>query len=199
VDYCVVERPIEGEIVSGDAYVVMPTTGGLLIAVVDGLGHGSQAAVAAQVAIAVIEREADSSVLQIMLRCHEELRETRGAALSLASLRAEGRTLEWLGVGNVQAGLLRADGIGREFLLLRAGVVGYRLPPLQTSMFEIGRGDILVFATDGIRSSFWHDAPLRGSSRRIADDVFSRHAMKTDDALVLVARHTGFSPKASSQ
>ena len=54
--------------------------------------------------------------------------------MSLASFNALDGAMTWLGVGNVTGLLLRADAGAerkRESLLLRGGVVGYRLPPLR--------------------------------------------------------------------
>jgi hypothetical protein len=59
--------------------------------------------------------------------------------------------MTWLGVGNVQGVLMRADakkGKVKESLLLRGGVVGSQLPALQATVIPIVKGDTLVFATD---------------------------------------------------
>ena len=48
-------RPMPGEMVSGDQYVVWPLPDGVLLAVVDGLGHGPAAAAAASEAGAILQ------------------------------------------------------------------------------------------------------------------------------------------------
>ena len=102
--------------------------------------------------------------------------------------------MTWLGVGNVDGLLLRADpqtNPAHESLLLRGGVVGYQLPSLRPSTIHVGRGDILIFSTDGIRSGFEEEVNPEESPQQIADKIIMNYNRKTDDALVLVARYTG--------
>jgi hypothetical protein len=130
-------------------------------------------------------------------RCHEKLRATRGIVLSLAYIDPEHGMMTWLGVGNVQGVLMRADakkGNGQEPLLLRAGVVGSQLPSLQAAVLPIVKGDTLFFATDGIRSDFSVTLSARENPQRAADRILEQYRSGTDDALVLVSRLTGINP-----
>jgi hypothetical protein len=105
--------------------------------------------------------------------------------------------MTWIGVGNVQGVLVRADakqGNMQEPLLLRAGVVGSKLPPLQASVLPVSQGDALVFATDGIQSDFSTGLSARENPQRAADRILNKYRSRTDDALVLVARLTGINP-----
>jgi hypothetical protein len=190
-------RAISGEAVSGDSYTVTPFPLGALVAVVDGLGHGAEAASAAKAAIATLSRFADAEVLDLMQRCHAELRATRGVAMSIASLRADRGTMTWLGVGNVEGAVFHMSagaGEARQSLLLRGGVVGYQLPPLRAVTVPFGAGDTLILATDGIRGSFYDRSPLYRDPQIVADDILARHGKDTDDALVVVVRCLGGPP-----
>jgi serine phosphatase RsbU (regulator of sigma subunit) len=178
----------------GDVRVVAPFRRGVLVAVIDGLGHGYEAAVAAQEAARVLEAHAGEPVTALVERCHEGLRKTRGAAITLASIDARQSSLEWLAIGNVEGLLLRAGRPGqRTAVVLRGGVVGYQLPALRASALDVSPGDTLVLATDGIRSAFATDLDGRGEPQDIADAVLKEYARGTDDALVLVARYLGAS------
>jgi phosphoserine phosphatase RsbX len=109
-------------------------------------------------------------------------------------LNARENTLTWLGVGNVEGRLLRADANARrprEEVLLRGGVVGYRLPALQASVIPVAAGDVLILATDGIRAGFADGLKLDEPTRILADKILNRHFKGNDDALVLVARYLG--------
>jgi negative regulator of sigma-B (phosphoserine phosphatase) len=102
--------------------------------------------------------------------------------------------MTWLGVGNVQGVLMRADaknGNVKESLLLRAGVVGSQLPALQATVLPIVQGDTLFFATDGVRSDFSVTLSARENPQRAADRILAHYGNGNDDALVLVARFTG--------
>jgi serine phosphatase RsbU (regulator of sigma subunit) len=113
--------------------------------------------------------------------------------MSLASFDASHGLLTWLGVGNVQALLLRRgskSAWSEESLLLRNGVVGARLPTsLRAEVLCVSPGDVLVFATDGVSSDFSRELVWNLPPQKAAESVLARHGKTTDDALVLVARY----------
>lgn len=187
VDYWVAQRPIPGENESGDQYLVAHFPGGALVAVVDGLGHGEQASIAAKVAIETLSARPDAPVDALMQHCHDALRKTRGAVMTLASFNAEASTLTWLAVGNVEA-VLRRDRMPRSkpiAILPRGGIVGDRLPPLSPATLPLCPGDLLLLATDGISSIFVREIDRMEQPRQLVNHIFAQHAKNTDDALIL--------------
>jgi phosphoserine phosphatase RsbX len=179
---------------SGDLHVVLPRNNGALIAVIDGLGHGAEAATAARIAAAAIELCAEEPIADIVQQCHAVLQRTRGVVLSMVSLDGASDQMIWIGVGNVEAGLYRVNEATRprrESLLLQGGVVGYLLPRLRPATLSIYPGDILVLATDGISDRFSTVSPYGREPQEVADDILARYGEETDDALVLVARYLG--------
>src|SRR6266852_3240186 len=196
VEYGVAKFVLPGQGESGDHDLVCCNRNGILVAAIDGIGHGEEAANASKAAAALLRTSADEPIISLIERCHERLRATRGVVLSLAFIDSETRMMTWLGVGNVQGVLMRADakkGNVRESLLLRAGVVGSQLPALQATVLPIVRGDTLFFATDGVRSDFSVTLSARENPQRAADRILLQHRSGHDDALVLVARSTGTS------
>jgi phosphoserine phosphatase RsbX len=194
VEWGVAGSAFPGQSESGDHHVVSSFPDGVLVAVLDGLGHGNGAATAATKAASVLEERAREPVIALVRRCHEELRATRGVVMSAASFNIAYGLMTWLGVGNVQ-GVLRHSGTQRphsqEELLLRAGVVGVQLPPLQAAVLPVLPGDILIFATDGVRGDF-AQAPLYfDAPQQVAENILSRFGKGNDDALVLVAKFLG--------
>lgn len=180
--------------VSGDQHLVQAFPNGILVAVVDGLGHGGEAAAAAKIAIATLEVFAQQPVTVLVRRCHDALAQTRGVVMSLASFNTSDQTLTWIGVGNVVGLLIRARPsrpLPQESVLLRGGVVGYQLPLLNAAVIPVLVGDTLIFATDGIDSNFTDGIFLGDSPQRLATRILAQHGKGTDDALVLVARWTG--------
>ena len=94
--------------------------------------------------------------------------------------------MTWLGVGNVEGVLIRADTRATpaaESVLLRGGVVGYQLPALQASVVPVSRGDLLILATDGIRKE---PVVVEGPD---GDDSIAIHHV---GALVLAWDHRAF-------
>ena len=185
---------LAGEVESGDKHVVKVFPHGALLAVMDGLGHGKEAAAAANLAARILQTANNESLISLLKRCHECLRSTRGVVISLAAFNAVEETMTWVGVGNVEGVLLRADPAvdpRYESLVLRSGVVGSRLPLLHGTIVPVMRGDTLIFATDGIRREFTQGLALGDGPQQLADKILGRHAKRTDDALVLVARYVG--------
>ncbi len=211
----VASRARPGEKTCGDMHLVAPLPDGVLLAVVDGLGHGAEARAAAKIAIATLQRYAGEPLSILVSRCHNALFKTRGVVMTLALLSSAEGQVSWLGVGNVEAALLRAGGASggghcvllrgmrlpgtlaevakciADRALLRSGIVGYRLPALRPSTRPISRGDVLIFATDGIRADFVDGLEWSNSPQALADGILERHFKGSDDALVLAARYLG--------
>lgn len=191
LNYWVAARPIPGQDVSGDQFVVAPFDGGTLVAVIDGLGHGAGAAQAAMHAAETLRRHAQEPVVSLMERCHKELRKMRGAVISMASFDAATATMSWLGVGNVEGVLLgfaSDGGRARTSLVTRGGIVGDRLPQLLPASVLVKPGDLLLFATDGICSMFIRDLGQTEHPCQLVHHIFVQHAKTTDDALILGAQ-----------
>src|SRR5262245_17855870 len=91
-----------GESVSGDVHVVVPHGRGVLLAVIDGSGHGPEAARAAQLAVAALQQDPNADVADHLARCHAALGRSRGAVMTLADFNSRERTLTLCGVGNVE-------------------------------------------------------------------------------------------------
>jgi serine/threonine protein phosphatase PrpC len=194
LDWNVAEQKLKADDESGDLYVVKPFPEGVLAAVIDGLGHGAEAAAASRTAAAILEAFAHESVISLMERCHQALKGTRGAAMSLASFNTLDRAMTWLGVGNVEGVLLYINSAAKKThksLLLRAGIVGCNLPQLYVSVVPLTRGDTLILATDGISYDFAREQSVHDSPRLIAGRILARYGKGKDDALVLVARYLG--------
>lgn len=194
VEWAVATLALEGEEESGDLHVVAPFEGGTLVAAIDGLGHGPEAAVAARSAAETLMRDRAQPIAELLERCHEGLRSTRGAVITLASFNAGASTMTWLGVGNIEATLLRAEpgnGRPRESVMLVGGVPGHQLPSLRPYELPVSPGDTLVLATDGVRGGYLDLIAISDPPQQLADHLLSEYGKGTDDALVLVARYLG--------
>jgi serine phosphatase RsbU (regulator of sigma subunit) len=200
LDWAIAARPIPGESVSGDQCVVQVNETEMLLAVVDGLGHGPEAAAAARLAVEVLSENSAEPVEALLLLCHEHLANTRGAAVTIVSINPATASMSWLGVGNVEAALFRAAHTSHscsstrsplvDMALLVGGIVGHQLPRLHPRDVDLEHGDLLVMATDGIARSFTEDVSALGAAPTLlADAILEDLARPTDDALVLVARY----------
>ena len=181
-------RPAPDEPVCGDRAAVVRAEGRTLLVAVDGLGHGAEAARAADAAIAAISDGAGGDAVTALERCHEALRPTRGAAMSAASFDPRDEVLTWAGVGNVEGRVLRAGPGPPESLLTLGGIVGRELPPLRATRVPVERGDVVLLATDGLSARFADDLEPHGTCEAIARRLLDDFARPADDALVIVAR-----------
>jgi hypothetical protein len=182
---------------SGDRHVVAIFPHGALAAVIDGLGHCPEASQVAGLAADILLAEPALPIKELIERCHEGLRGTRGAVMSLAALDTRASTIGWFGVGNVEGLLFQTDAAGRrshQTIRARGGVLGYRLPPIAVATLPILPRDLLVLASDGIRSAFSSEIPLEWAPQAIADWLLQRHGLTSDDALAFVARYLGAEP-----
>jgi len=179
-----------GESRSGDVAVFAPTPAGGLACLIDGLGHGPEAADAAEVCAAVVREHADAPPRELLELCHEALLDSRGAVMTAAWFDLEQGRLSWTGVGNVDARLLRAGpGLREEVALVFGGVIGYRLPKIRPAGMALARGDVLVMITDGIEGAISPALARGGGAQALAERIFAMHGKGNDDALAVVVRY----------
>ena len=192
LDWAVAHRPLPGQTVSGDRHAVLPHRRGVTLAVIDGVGHGPEAARAAELAVDTLRLQPDHSPLVHLNCCHLALSATRGAVMTLAEFNQRERTLTLCGVGNVEATLVRstvpAGTPARESALLRGGVVGQQMPVPYASVLPVLPGDVLVMSSDGARPDLARELAWRSELQHLADHILEKGANGRDDALVLVAR-----------
>jgi negative regulator of sigma-B (phosphoserine phosphatase) len=194
LDWGVAARPLDGEAECGDRALVVVTDDVALVAAIDGLGHGREAARAADRAVETLRAVTDEPLVEIAGRCHEALRQTRGAALSLARVCARDDTVTWLGVGNVEGRLVHGNGSGAltvESLIPTRGIAGGDVHRLNDTTLPLRRGDVVLLATDGIKAGFADSLRTHGSADELAARILADHSKVHDDALVVAARYIG--------
>lgn len=186
---------LPGEERCGDRHFIGDVPEGTLLAVVDGIGHGEEAAYAADRAIETIERYGPVEPLErVVERCDAALRGTRGVAMSIGAFVAEQRVLTWLGIGNVAGRVQRRAPAARfphESLMMRPGIVGRRPAGAMGAPVAIGRGDVVILATDGIDPDFAESIDVEDHVESIVETLLASHAKANDDALVLAIRLLG--------
>lgn len=194
IEYAVASRARPGESVSGDLSLVTRSNDGVLISVIDGLGHGEEATAVARLAVTELERHVNEPVIMLVQHCHHALQRTRGVVMTIVALNTRDNTMTAIGIGNVETVIVRANPHARpprESVLLRNGVVGYQLPELHASVLPIAAGDLLVFATDGVPDDFADLIAPIDSPVPLAQRILAQKFRGTDDALVLACKYRG--------
>lgn len=183
-------RPKEGQSVSGDTYVVEPYgESRLMVAVIDGLGGGEAAALAANRAAAVVRANIGQELSAIIALGHTALHGTRGAVIALLDLDLQTRAASYVGVGNIGAQVYSRDPIKP---ISKNGILGYRMPQLLKLSYTYNFGDTFVLYSDGISSRFNLDGSVDPSQepQKLADSIMKLHGKSNDDATVVVVRVT---------
>jgi len=195
LEWAVASRPMVGQALSGDIATVQSSSSRCVLAVIDGLGHGPEAAAAATTAARIVERNRAEPVEALLLLAHEHLAESRGVAATLAIIDGDTGRMDWLGVGNVNGVVLRADDTARPRtypVFLCRGVLGYLLPNLHLAEpVQLTDGDCIVIATDGVRGDLTASLRAEMPVTRLAEKILADQAIPDDDALVFVARYHG--------
>jgi negative regulator of sigma-B (phosphoserine phosphatase) len=197
VEWGVAMRCRRGEATSGDLAVVTLLPEGVLVAGIDGLGHGDEAARAARTAAEVVRQSPSQDLALLVRRCHDALKGTRGAAITLAFVSPSEGGVTWLGVGNVEGRVLSGDPSATQpkgSLPLGTGVPGHELPPVRATKLDLRTGDVIVLATDGVASAFADSLDVSGSTQAISERILADHWKPLDDALVVAVRYLGMRP-----
>ncbi|WP_410645799.1 SpoIIE family protein phosphatase [Amycolatopsis sp. lyj-346] len=172
--------PRDGEEYCGDAVALADVTGSRTAVVADGLGHGPDAAEAADAALRVFTENPDRPLPHQLTNMHRALRTTRGAAVAL--VRIAPRRLEFCGVGNVSGASL-GDGPSR-LLLSTPGIVGFTLPSAPVRHLPLADDDVVVLHTDGVGTG-WRVPGVAPDLLLLAADLAHRHRNARDDAAML--------------
>jgi len=192
IDWGVAGRPFPGEPESGDLHVAVELPDGILLAVIDGLGHGSEAAEAARIAAATLQEHASETLSDALRSCDAALQGSCGVVLTVVRIGVDG-TLTWVGVGAAAGVLWRRSGSGfsiRSMAPLGHGVLGSHLPQLHEKQISLLEDDLLLLCSGIADAAQWTPA-LLDNPTRAAETILVEQAREDDDALALVARYAG--------
>jgi negative regulator of sigma-B (phosphoserine phosphatase) len=173
--------PARGETSNGDATLVRQEDGITLIAVIDVLGHGVEAAKVAELATSYLRGIPLARARDAMIGLHEHLRGTRGAAATICILT--GRHLDGCGVGNVELRVLGTQ----VATLLTPGILGHRLHRLREFASTLAFDDRLIFFSDGISSRVPFGEMRKLAPRDACHTIMQQHRRPHDDATILIA------------
>lgn len=183
-----VSIPKAGQDVCGDSWSVSNAGNVRTLLVVDGLGHGPEAAEAAVEAVRLFHRYNGHTITDLIDYIHGGLRGTRGAAVSIARFDPVAKNINFAGIGNV-AGVIITAGETKRMVSM-AGTAGYNTRKIRAFDYPFEHG-LIVLHSDGLASSWTIDrypnlAALHPSL--IAAILYRDFTRVRDDATVLVAK-----------
>jgi anti-sigma regulatory factor (Ser/Thr protein kinase) len=181
--------PAPGERVSGDSWGLRLKNGRTELLVADGLGHGPDAAAAADLALDLFQRAAAAAPAAVLEGAHDTLRSTRGAAVAIVAIEPGLDRLVFAGAGNIAGRLI--TGVSDRGLMSQPGTLGVQIRRLQDTVHDWPEHAILVLYSDGIVSR-WSLADAAGllacEPMVIAGWIMRDHCRGRDDATVVVVR-----------
>ena len=186
----VVAKP--GEEACGDAWSWHDAAAGRTFFVVDGLGHGTEAAIAAHEALRQFQRAREATPAEIVEAVHQGLRHTRGGAIAVARVDRDAGSVLFAGLGNIAGSLIGADGKIRR-MVSHNGTAGHNARKIQAFEYPLVRGT-LVMHSDGLSSGWTLDrypGLATAHPMLLAGVLYRDFCRGRDDATVLVARVGG--------
>ena len=182
--------PMKGETVAGDDWALHSARGRHVLLVVDGLGHGPEAAEAAAAARDAVARNIGRSPAEHIHAAHAALRPTRGAAAAVIELKPSSGVGTFCGIGNIGC-FVRVEGKTRS-LASHNGILGHQMRTVQEFSFPFPPQALLYAYSDGMTSR-WDPGTYAGLELRrpalIAATLYRDHNRGRDDTTIAVVRN----------
>jgi serine/threonine protein phosphatase PrpC len=175
--------------VNGDAFLIRKWNESMLVAVIDGLGHGQFAHKASRSALTYIEKHYDQPLSDIFRGVGRVCRSTRGVVMALVRFDWARGIVSIGNIGNIEIRVFGTDDV--PMIATRRGIIGSASPvPLIREHPWDERG-VMVVHSDGIRtqwswsefSAYQHEPPTV-----LAGRMLSKLARDTDDATLVVIK-----------
>ena len=177
---------LRGECLCGDAWTVRRTPTGMMVLVVDGLGHGAPAHEASGAALEVFQKSALGKPAEMMDVIHRGMRATRGASAAVVGIDTESQTIASSGIGNI-AGVVLSQESARHLVSMN-GTLGHEIRKIREFSYPWTSHSLLILHSDGV-SSRWDLATYPGLSQKplslIAGVLYRDRGRERDDATVV--------------
>ena len=181
-----------GEARCGDAWAEERRADGVMLLVVDGLGHGAGAADAADAAVAAFRSARFEPPARRLNAVHVALRPTRGGAAGIADIDLTARAVRFAGIGNIGAMVL--DGETPRFLMSHNGTLGHTVRKIaEVSVPWPSRGTLVMYS-DGLgtpRDLSAYPGLMERHASLVAGVLWRDLARGRDDVTVVVAKEAG--------
>jgi anti-sigma regulatory factor (Ser/Thr protein kinase) len=190
-EWGVVSRPVPPEVVCGDTWRILIRENQLSLMVADGLGHGPEAAVAADRAASLFQKDGFSPAADLLTSAHQALVGSRGAAVAVAQIDLNARKLRYAGVGNIAASLRSPPGAKGKGLVSHNGTIGVAMRKVQNFEYDCPPGALLILHSDGLQTR-WDLESYSGLAHRhagvVAGVLYRDFCRGRDDVTICVVR-----------
>lgn len=189
IEYSVINKPKAYEVASGDNWAIREDMEPIKALVVDGLGHGNNAAVSADKAVDIFLVN-NAPLDKLVTIIDENLRNTRGTVLSIAELFPEQETINFVCIGNIFNKIIIGD--NAVTLFNHYGIAGVILPTIAIEKYSWPSKSLLIMHSDGL-NTHWDlkDYPRLAYAHPsiIAAILYRDYNRGNDDIVVMVIRN----------
>ena len=182
-------KPMPGETRCGDGWGCELLADRCILVLVDGLGHGTGAAAAAELAVASVQQHRAKAPAAIVQSAHDALRATRGAALAVAEIDFAQQSIRYCGIGNICATIIAGDNL--RHLVSYNGTAGHEARKIVEFTYPWSANALLIMHSDGLMTR-WNLQAYPGLLQRhpslIAGVLYRDFVRGRDDVTVLAAK-----------
>jgi len=180
--------PLRGQNVCGDSWAVYQDAERAVIMLVDGLGHGPDAAEASGEAVKTFDRHSNLDVATILTNVHEALRSTRGAVVAAAEVELSTGKVQFSGVGNICSRIVEWS--TSQHMVSLNGTAGLAAK-FKVFDYDWARSGVLIMCSDGL-TTHWRLSAFPGliaaHPSLIAGILYQNFYRGRDDVTVMAAR-----------
>lgn len=178
----------------GDRCGFREVDGTHVLYMIDGLGHGKNAEVAALAAEEFVVGHLRMPLEEMFEECDRAIAHTRGVALGVAVVDPAARTLTFAGINNTRVRVLRRRQRQAFQISSDPGIVGGGFRTLVPATVDFGDGDIALMFTDGVSDrmdvSQYRDEQQQ-DLQQWAEQILDDWERTNDDRTVLICQHDG--------
>ncbi len=188
LEAAVFSRPCHGERLNGDAAMIERRGHLMMIAVIDGLGHGPEAHRVSSAACDYLKHRWSQDVVATTRALHDEMRGSLGAVAGIAVVDTRSGQVNFSGIGNIN---YRVFGQRNLRLLSMAGNLGHQIRSPRQEQHTLANDDVVLMYSDGITDRFdLQDYPqiLYQGADTVARTVVDRFGKNHDDATCVALR-----------
>lgn len=179
--------PKPGETACGDAFCYLVNRHDIRFFLADGLGHGEEAAIAANAAINAFKSCTLDSPVDILRTIHQAVKKTRGLVGTVIVFDLSRRVWKICGVGNILT-RLQSPGLLKNYVA-HNGIIGLNIPStMKDQEIPYESMQLLIMCSDGIRTR-WETLRHQGLTRYDLSImnalIFKDYARNTDDMSIV--------------
>lgn len=183
---------------TGPHKVLLPTVSsspnGTVAALIDTDDCGEAAEQLAQEASGVLAEYTHQTLIELMARLEKHCHGSKGIAISALLVNTGVHNITWYGAGNVTGLLFRRNPAASpryERLDASPERLGTGQCMLREMRLPIKPGDLIIFASHGVKENFIEALPIDGKPRVVADTLMSQYCDQEHDCAMVVVRYLG--------